>query len=82
VTDDRLARGHTAIATDWQDRIPLIADDGELSSLAERAFSTPGFELSTALQPILARQPNNARVVLQIDAPAMRQLLLDYLRSL
>jgi inosine-uridine nucleoside N-ribohydrolase len=82
VTDDPLARGHTAIATDLGDRIPLIADDSELSALAERAFSAPGFDLATALQPILARRPDNARVVLRIDAPAMQQLLLDYLRSL
>ena len=82
VTDDPIVRGHTAIATNWQDRIPLIANDDELSMLAERAFSTPGFDLVTELQPILARQPANAQVVLQIDAPAMGRLLLDRLYSL
>jgi inosine-uridine nucleoside N-ribohydrolase len=82
VTDDPIARGQTAIATDLRDRIPQIADDRELSALAERAFSTPGFDLPTALQPILARQPDNARVVLRIDAPAMQDLLFDYLRLL
>ena len=82
VTDDPIARGHTAIAANWQDRVPLIADDHELSLLAERAFSTPGFDLLAELQPILARQPDNAQVVLQIDAPAMRQLLLDHLHLL
>ena len=41
VTDDPVARGYTAIATAWQDRVPLIAEDDELSVLAERAFSIP-----------------------------------------
>jgi inosine-uridine nucleoside N-ribohydrolase len=82
VTDDPVARGYTAIATAWQDRVPLIAEDDELSVLAERAFSIPGFDLLAELQPILARQPDNAQVVLQIDAPAMQKLLLDNLHLL
>jgi inosine-uridine nucleoside N-ribohydrolase len=72
VVDSSIARGQTIIATDVQGRVQLLADEAELESLAQQAFSGQPFDLATALGAILMRRPDNARVVLQIDTEQMR----------
>jgi inosine-uridine nucleoside N-ribohydrolase len=74
VSDNGLARGQTLIATDLASRMPLIADDAELSAMADQAF-TPGFDLNTTLGGILMRQPDNAQVVLAVQASAIARLV-------
>lgn len=74
ITAGDVTRGQTVIGTDLASRIPMIADDAELSALADQAF-TPGFDLNTAIGGILARQPDNASVVLDIDERTMARLL-------
>ncbi|HMQ31205.1 MAG TPA: nucleoside hydrolase [Chloroflexaceae bacterium] len=74
IADDGLARGQTLIATDLSSRMPLIAGDAELSSLADQAF-TPGFDLNAALGAILMREPDNAQAVLDVQEGAMVRLV-------
>lgn len=74
VTDDGLARGQTLIATDVAARLPVIADDAELSSLADQAF-TPGFDLNAAIGGILVRDPDNTQVVLDVREGSIVRLL-------
>jgi inosine-uridine nucleoside N-ribohydrolase len=74
ITANDVTRGQTIIASDLATRVPSIADDAELSNLADQAF-TPGFDLNAALGAILARQPDNATVVLDIDERIMERLL-------
>jgi inosine-uridine nucleoside N-ribohydrolase len=74
-TDAGVTRGQTVIATDAYGKVTLIADDAELSALADRAFTDPGFDVNAAMGEILARRPDNAKVVLTVKGNAMERLL-------
>jgi inosine-uridine nucleoside N-ribohydrolase len=75
-TDAGLTRGETVIATTLNSKIEMIADDAELSALADQAFSgDPNFDINAALGAILARRPDNAKVVLIVKGQAMVRLL-------
>jgi inosine-uridine nucleoside N-ribohydrolase len=74
-TDAGLTRGQTVIATDANSKIAMIADDAELSALADRAFSDPNFDINAALGQILMRRPDNAKVVLTVDGKEMARTL-------
>jgi inosine-uridine nucleoside N-ribohydrolase len=73
---DSLTRGQTVIGLTLNERIPMIADDAELSSIAERVFSDPQFNFQAAIGAILAREPDNAQVILDIQEQTMQRLLL------
>jgi len=73
--DTGLTRGQTVIATDLNSKITMIADDAEMSALADRVFSDPTFDINAALFAILSRRPDNAQVVLDAKGPAMARLL-------
>lgn len=74
-TADDFTRGQTVIATTINDRVSLIADDAELSALADQAFTSPDFDLGAALFGIVVREPDNASVVLDISERMMLRLL-------
>jgi inosine/uridine nucleosidase len=74
-TDNGLTRGQTVMALDPNAKITMIADDAELSALADRVFSDPNFDLNAALFQILSRRPDNAKVVLVVKGRAMTDLL-------
>jgi inosine/uridine nucleosidase len=74
-TDDGLTRGQTVIATDPNSKVFMIANDAELSALADQAFNDPNFDINAALGAILARRPDNAQVVLTVRGNAMAQRL-------
>jgi purine nucleosidase len=61
-------RGQTIVALTMQEKISTIADDTELSALADQAMADPNFDLYAALGAILYRQPDNAQVVMQVNA--------------
>ncbi len=67
-TPDGPARGQTIIALTMADRLSLIASDAELSAIADQAYSDPSFDLQAALGAILFRQPDNAQIVLTVNA--------------
>jgi inosine-uridine nucleoside N-ribohydrolase len=77
--DSWLLRGQTLIGLDLPERIPMIAEDAELSDLANRAFSEPGFNLEWELFLILMREPDNAEVVTSINA---REMQRQFMRAL
>jgi hypothetical protein len=53
----------------------MIADDAELSALVDQVFSDPNFDINAALGAILARRPDNAKVILDVRGPAMAREL-------
>lgn len=74
VTDQGYARGQTIVADTFSQRVMLIASPREVSDMALR-FLEPDFNMAKELGSILAREPDNARVVLHVDAVAMLRLL-------
>lgn len=74
IADDGYARGQTIIATTPAERIPLIADDAEMSNLADQLF-VPGFDLNAALFEVLSRDPDNTQAVLAVRGRPMAALL-------
>jgi inosine-uridine nucleoside N-ribohydrolase len=74
MTDSGKTRGQTIIADSFGERITLIGDDEELSTVADNLF-TPGYDLNAALGAILAREPDNAQVVLDVEERRMGRVL-------
>jgi inosine-uridine nucleoside N-ribohydrolase len=74
-TDAELTRGQTVMGLDPNAKVTMIADDAELSALADRVFSDPNFDINAALFEILSRRPDNAKVVLVVKGRAMAELL-------
>ena len=77
-------RGLSIIGLSPTEKVTMIADDDELSEIAEQAFeqspdpNVPNFNYVLAqIGAILAREPDNAQVVMQIRANAMRRLFLE-----
>jgi inosine-uridine nucleoside N-ribohydrolase len=74
-TDAGLTRGQTVIGTNPNEKVSMIADDAELSALVDQVFSDPNFDINAALGAILARRPDNAKVILDVRGPAMAREL-------
>ncbi|MEM8532737.1 MAG: nucleoside hydrolase [Chloroflexota bacterium] len=77
VENDDITRGQTVIETVAFDKIPMIADDAELSALIEQSLTDPDFDLEAALGAILARRPDNAQVILNINERAALRALIQ-----
>lgn len=76
---ERLARGISVIGFDVAEKIPMIANDNELSLLAYRAFTEPGFNLELELGMVLMREPDNATMITDIHEQVMRPMFLQHL---
>jgi inosine-uridine nucleoside N-ribohydrolase len=72
-------RGQTVVALSMQEKISTIADDAELSALADQAMTDPNFDLYAALGAILMRQPDNAQVVMKVNAAKVKAKWLSAL---
>lgn len=72
-------RGQTVVALSMQEKITSIADDAELSALADQAMTDPNFDLYAALGSILMRQPDNAQVVMKVNAVKIKAKWLSAL---
>lgn len=72
-------RGQTVVALSMQEKITTIADDAELSALADQAMTDPYFDLYAALGAILMRQPDNAQAVMKVSALKIKA---DWLKEL
>ncbi len=72
-------RGQTVVALTMQEKLSTIADDAELSALADQAMSDPNFDLYGALAAILMRQPDNAQAVMKVNALRIK---MDWLGAL
>ncbi|MCA9981036.1 MAG: nucleoside hydrolase [Anaerolineales bacterium] len=83
VMDPGLAFGQTIIGNDLDEVIPLVADDAELSALADAVFAdpfNPDFELfEMGLGGIFLREPFNANVILDVRKNNMNSRFLDEL---
>jgi inosine-uridine nucleoside N-ribohydrolase len=74
-TDGGLTRGQTVMALDSFSKITMIADDEELSELADRAFTDPNFDINAVMFEILSRRPDNAKIVLVVKSKIMSEML-------
>jgi inosine-uridine nucleoside N-ribohydrolase len=72
-------RGQTVVALSMQEKISTIADDAELSALADQAMADPTFDLYAALGAILMSQPDNAQVVMKVNAVKVKAKWLSAL---
>ena len=72
-------RGQTVVALSMQEKLSTIADDAELSALADQAMMDPNFDLYAALGAILYRQPDNAQVVMKVNAVRVKAKWLSAL---
>lgn len=70
-------RGQTIIATDPHQKVFMVADDAELSALADAVFSGQVSDVNAAIGAILARHPDDAQVVLTLDTPTRGKRLLE-----
>lgn len=74
-TDPGQTRGETVIATDPNQKVFMIADDAELSALADAVFSGQA-DPNVEIGKILARHPDDAQVVVSLKQSAtMRELV-------
>jgi purine nucleosidase len=74
---NRLLRGKMTIGIKPQEKVSMIADDIELSALVDRLLADPGVNLGAEMRAILAREPDNAQVVLDIDAARIHELFME-----
>lgn len=81
IAEPRIVRGQTIIGIGLSEKIPMIADDEELSTLANRYFSEPDFDLFGAIGAILVRRPDNAQVILDINEKEMQKLFMKALTN-
>lgn len=72
-----VVRGQTVIGLTLNERITMIASDAQLSQIAVDAFTIPNYDLLAALGAILFSQPDNAQVVVDIDARRMEAIFLE-----
>jgi inosine-uridine nucleoside N-ribohydrolase len=72
-TEEGDTRGLTIIGDSLGSRMPMLATDEELSAISDRLLE-PGFDLNAAIGAILAREPDNATVVLDIDEKRIERL--------
>lgn len=72
-------RGQTVVALTTMEKVSTIADDAELSGLADQALVDPNFDLTAALVAILMRQPDNAQVIMKVNASKVK---LNWLSAL
>jgi inosine-uridine nucleoside N-ribohydrolase len=81
IEDNNEARGQTIIVTDPSLKVGLAANDVQLSDLADRFFSDPNFNLLLEFGMILAANPDNAQVVLEVRGGMMANLFEHRLTS-
>jgi purine nucleosidase len=80
VTEQSLSRGQTVIARDIVSRITMIAPQWEIDYLIYQFYTVEGFDLYGAMYAILAREPDNAQVVLDINERWMSLVFLAGVR--
>lgn len=78
-TPDGPARGQTILAFTLPEHLSVLASDAELSAIADGVFSDPDFDLEAALGEILFRRPDNAQVVMTVNA---KKIAADWLAAL
>jgi hypothetical protein len=72
-------RGQTVVALSMQEKLATIATDAELSALVDQAMFDSNFDLYAALAEILASKPDNAQVVMKVNALKVKATWLSTL---
>jgi inosine-uridine nucleoside N-ribohydrolase len=84
VLEQSLARGQSIVGLTTSERLAMIANDAELSALAERAFAyppDPTFDLQQAFGAILMREPDNAQVVTSVSESLLTKTVFPDLKA-
>jgi inosine-uridine nucleoside N-ribohydrolase len=79
-----LARGQSIVGLTTSERVAMIADDAEVSALAERAFAyppDPNFDLQRELGAILMRAAYNAHMVTAAPATLLTKIVFPDLTA-
>ncbi|MDC0675791.1 nucleoside hydrolase [Nannocystis radixulma] len=71
-----LVRGQSVMGFADNERLAMIEGGAALARLVEQALAEPTLHLGRALAAILAREPDNAEVVLAVDAARVRRSFL------
>lgn len=74
--DDPLVRGQSVMGFSPFEKIPMITALENLEPLLQKHAADPFFDFDTALGAILAREPNNAHVVLAVDAARIKEIFM------
>ncbi len=75
-SDEPLVRGQTVMGFSMHEKIPMIESPTNLEPLIQRHFADPSFNFDAALGAILAREPDNAEVVLSVDGARIKSTFL------
>jgi hypothetical protein len=75
-SDDPLVRGQTVMGFSMHEKIPMIESPTNLEPLIQQHFADPSFDFDASLGAILAREPDNADVVLAVDAARIKSTFL------
>lgn len=81
VTGQGMARGQSVMGFSHDERVPMIADEAEIKELVAKAFSGTDFDMTSALGAILAREPQNAQVVLDFQPGSMHTSFMEGLTA-
>lgn len=74
-----LARGQSIIGTTTNERLTMVESGAALQGLVERMLGGERLDVPSAIQAILAREPDNAKVVLEIAADRVRSSFMHTL---
>jgi inosine-uridine nucleoside N-ribohydrolase len=76
---DALTRGQSIIGLSINERLTMIEGGAALQLLIDASLGDPAFDVGRALGRVIARDPDNATVVLEIDAAGVRALFVEAL---
>ncbi|MCP4360137.1 MAG: nucleoside hydrolase [Chloroflexi bacterium] len=77
ITHDGLASGESVMGFTFNERIMMIADDAELSALADQVWADPNFDIQAALYGIYLREPENADIIMKLKINRMHRKFIQ-----
>jgi inosine-uridine nucleoside N-ribohydrolase len=80
-TGYRLARGQTYIGNNFADKLMLAVTEETLNEWATKAFNGSDFNLEQEVFTALAREPENALVITEVDQVRMKAVFMATLCS-
>lgn len=75
-SDDHLVRGQSVMGFTMGEKITMIESPAAFDPLIRRVMADPSFNFDAAIGSILAREPDNARVVMAVDGARIKSAFL------
>jgi inosine-uridine nucleoside N-ribohydrolase len=76
---DGLTRGQSIIGLSINERLTMIERGAALKLLIDASLDDPALDVRRAIGSVVAREPDNATVVLEVDAARIRTLFVEAL---